>query len=622
MAKVKVAGIQMACVEEREKNLAKAVTLGRMAAEHGARVICYQQLLSTPWFPRGRDERHFALAEGEDGPTLDALRPLAVETGVTLVCPLFERAADGRLLQHRGGRRARRRAAREIPQGARAGPPPLGGDVLLPARGHRVPRLREPGAALRRPAVLGQLLPRGDAAARAGRRRAGLRPERRGVRHHPQVGDGARRQRHRQQPLRLPRQPRRAARSARISTGAASASTRRASSCCRRAACTTGWCSPTSTRRPCAPSARSGASCATAGRRSTGSRRRGHAPHPPLGRRRRLPARGPRRGDGRRLAPGRLPARERGELPARAARRRIRRAVPDDRPARDVVPARALPGARHLPPPRGALGAHRRGRPDLVQPLCGALRARAARPRGDRAPAPVRARRRRERPGARRSPPRRPPARPPPPLGAPAAAAPAVVARLRSFLRPPFPLRVFEVVDGRIEVSDGAGGSARGIRDQSVGARLQRQRARRSRGRESRGRAGRAPGRPGPGGRRRHARGGAGHGARARRRGRGASRGRCGGRWTTRAFSRSRASCRRASRASRRWPAGPAPPAAPRVSRARSRGPGATRRGPGRSPFGISSPGGAAGRRRAARSPGAAAASPGRGCACRSARAR
>jgi len=64
MAKVKVAGIQMACVEERAKNLAKAVMLGRMAAEHGARVLCYQQLPSTAWFPRGRDERHFALCRG------------------------------------------------------------------------------------------------------------------------------------------------------------------------------------------------------------------------------------------------------------------------------------------------------------------------------------------------------------------------------------------------------------------------------------------------------------------------------------------------------------------------------------------------------------------------------
>ncbi|HEY5999802.1 MAG TPA: nitrilase-related carbon-nitrogen hydrolase [bacterium] len=95
MGTVKVAGIQMACGEDRERNLAKAAALGRMAAERGARVICFQQLPANDWFPRERDERHRALAEGEDGPTLAALRPLAAEFGATLVCPLFERAADG-----------------------------------------------------------------------------------------------------------------------------------------------------------------------------------------------------------------------------------------------------------------------------------------------------------------------------------------------------------------------------------------------------------------------------------------------------------------------------------------------------------------------------------------------
>jgi N-carbamoylputrescine amidase len=95
VAKLKVAGIQMSCVGEREQTLAKALTMGRMAAEHGARIICYQQLFSTPWFPRERSERHFDLAEGEDGPTLEALRPLAAEAGVTLICPIYERGAGG-----------------------------------------------------------------------------------------------------------------------------------------------------------------------------------------------------------------------------------------------------------------------------------------------------------------------------------------------------------------------------------------------------------------------------------------------------------------------------------------------------------------------------------------------
>lgn len=95
MAKVKVAGVQMACVEDRGRNLAKAVALGRMAAEHGARVVCFQQLPANDWFPRTRDEARLALAEADDGPTLSALRPLAAETGTTLVVPLFERSPEG-----------------------------------------------------------------------------------------------------------------------------------------------------------------------------------------------------------------------------------------------------------------------------------------------------------------------------------------------------------------------------------------------------------------------------------------------------------------------------------------------------------------------------------------------
>lgn len=95
MASIKVAGIQMACEVEREKNLAKAVDLVKIAAENGAKIICLEQLFSTFWFPREKLPQHFTLAEHEDGPTLNALRPLACEAGVTLICPFFERVAEG-----------------------------------------------------------------------------------------------------------------------------------------------------------------------------------------------------------------------------------------------------------------------------------------------------------------------------------------------------------------------------------------------------------------------------------------------------------------------------------------------------------------------------------------------
>ena len=198
-------------------------------------------------------------------------------------------------------------------------------------------------------------------------------------------------------------------------------------------------------------------------------------------------------------------ARERGELSARAAGRRIRGAVPDDRPARDVVPARALPGARHARSPRRALGAHGRGRPHLVQPLRGALRARARRPRRDRAPAPVPApgpdaarpaRAGAVPPGAparRRGVRRRPPPATPP--GWPRGCAPSCGRRSRCASSRS------STAGSRCRTAP-AGASQRP--GSTVGARLQRQSARRSRGRESGDRACRATGRVRPGGRRRH----------------------------------------------------------------------------------------------------------------------
>jgi len=67
------------------------------------------------------------------------------------------------------------------------------------------------------------------------------------------------------------------------------------------------------------------------------------------------------------------------------------------------------------------------------------------------------------RPGTERGAAREAPAAAPAATTAPRPIAPVnpaeVAARLRSFLRPPFPLRVFEVVDGRIEMSNGSGES-------------------------------------------------------------------------------------------------------------------------------------------------------------------
>ena len=94
MTAVKVAGIQSACGASREENISRAVDLARLAAENGAAIICFEQLFSLFWFPREKDPAFRDLAEDEEGPTLTAMRSLARERSVTLVCPVFERV-DG-----------------------------------------------------------------------------------------------------------------------------------------------------------------------------------------------------------------------------------------------------------------------------------------------------------------------------------------------------------------------------------------------------------------------------------------------------------------------------------------------------------------------------------------------
>lgn len=91
---VRLAGIQISCSEEKVRNVEKAIHFAEVAVEKGAQIICFQELFNTHWFPREMDERHVALAEPADGPTVLAMRRLAREKDVVLICPMFERDGD------------------------------------------------------------------------------------------------------------------------------------------------------------------------------------------------------------------------------------------------------------------------------------------------------------------------------------------------------------------------------------------------------------------------------------------------------------------------------------------------------------------------------------------------
>ncbi len=84
----------MACSQVKERNIEKAVRLANLAAERGAKIIGFQELFHTHWFPKDINQDCFALAEPFDGPTVVAMQPLAKEKRVVLICPIFEKEGE------------------------------------------------------------------------------------------------------------------------------------------------------------------------------------------------------------------------------------------------------------------------------------------------------------------------------------------------------------------------------------------------------------------------------------------------------------------------------------------------------------------------------------------------
>ncbi len=94
-SKFRLGLIQMACGEDPNENLAKAVWRVREAAGRGATVICLQELFRSCYFCLEERAERFSLAEPVPGPSTQTLAGLARELGVVVIAPLFERRAAG-----------------------------------------------------------------------------------------------------------------------------------------------------------------------------------------------------------------------------------------------------------------------------------------------------------------------------------------------------------------------------------------------------------------------------------------------------------------------------------------------------------------------------------------------
>ncbi len=88
---MKIAGVQFACSDDKEKNTEKACKMMDMATGEGAKIVCFQELFNLYWFPRSRDKGAFALAEKITGPTVSRMREKAAGAGSVVVLPFFEK---------------------------------------------------------------------------------------------------------------------------------------------------------------------------------------------------------------------------------------------------------------------------------------------------------------------------------------------------------------------------------------------------------------------------------------------------------------------------------------------------------------------------------------------------
>lgn len=93
---LRICGVQLEATPDVARNTEKAVELIGLASGEGAKIVCLPELFNTPWFPATIDPEAKALAEGEDGPTLTAVREAAAAGDVVVVADIFELDGEDR----------------------------------------------------------------------------------------------------------------------------------------------------------------------------------------------------------------------------------------------------------------------------------------------------------------------------------------------------------------------------------------------------------------------------------------------------------------------------------------------------------------------------------------------
>jgi N-carbamoylputrescine amidase len=93
---VRSALVQAAWTGEYETMLDTNIQYARQAADDGARVLCFQEIFTGPYFCNVQDPSFYDLAEPiPDGPTVTAMMKVAKETSMVIIVPIYERVDEG-----------------------------------------------------------------------------------------------------------------------------------------------------------------------------------------------------------------------------------------------------------------------------------------------------------------------------------------------------------------------------------------------------------------------------------------------------------------------------------------------------------------------------------------------
>jgi len=93
---VRAALVQAAWTGGYDSMLETNIGYARQAADDGAKVLCFQEIFTGPYFCNVQDPSFYDLAEPiPDGPTVTAMTKVAKETGMVMVVPIYERVDEG-----------------------------------------------------------------------------------------------------------------------------------------------------------------------------------------------------------------------------------------------------------------------------------------------------------------------------------------------------------------------------------------------------------------------------------------------------------------------------------------------------------------------------------------------